>query len=111
MSQTSSRVGWNGGLGGWAEGQCRGFMDFALFIHSAQYAEYRYCALRPYSLLFLPIMCNTLDSYYALPPFLFYLSQKTPLWLASIIVFLLRSNSRASYVEGGLKGMTGNINN
>ncbi|MCX7113375.1 MAG: hypothetical protein NTX45_25355 [Proteobacteria bacterium] len=22
-----------------------GFMHFALFIHSAQYAEYRYCAL------------------------------------------------------------------
>ncbi|MCX7112858.1 MAG: hypothetical protein NTX45_22615, partial [Proteobacteria bacterium] len=32
------RVGWNGGLGGWAERQCRGYMDFALFIHSAQYA-------------------------------------------------------------------------
>ena len=26
--------------------QCPGFMDFALFFHSAQYAEYRYCALR-----------------------------------------------------------------
>ena len=25
--------------------QSRGFMDFALFIHSAQYAEYHYCAL------------------------------------------------------------------
>jgi len=24
-----------------------GFMDFALFIHSAQYAEYRYCAYLP----------------------------------------------------------------
>jgi len=30
MSQTSTRVGWNGGLGGWAGRQCRGFMDFAL---------------------------------------------------------------------------------
>ncbi|MEI7868119.1 MAG: hypothetical protein WCI11_09515 [Candidatus Methylumidiphilus sp.] len=40
MSQTSSRVGWNGGLSGWAERQCRGFMGFALFIHPAQ------CGLR-----------------------------------------------------------------
>ncbi|MEI7866810.1 MAG: hypothetical protein WCI11_02880 [Candidatus Methylumidiphilus sp.] len=47
MSQTSSRVGWNGGLGGWAERQCRVFMDFALFLHPAQYAASRYCALRP----------------------------------------------------------------
>ena len=45
MSQTTTRVGWNGGLGGWAERQCRGFMNFALFIHLPQYAEYRYCAL------------------------------------------------------------------
>ena len=45
LCQTSTRVGWNGGLGGWARRQCRNFMDFALFIHSAQYAEYRYCAL------------------------------------------------------------------
>ena len=36
MSQTSTRVGWNGGLGGWEADGCRGFMDFALFIHSAQ---------------------------------------------------------------------------
>ncbi|GEM_PF-4765794 len=33
---------------GWAEIRCRAFMDFALFSHSAQYAEYRYCALRPW---------------------------------------------------------------
>ena len=42
--QTSTRVGWNGGLGGWAMRQCRGFMDFALFNHLAQYAKCRYCA-------------------------------------------------------------------
>ena len=30
MSQTSTRVGWNGGLGGWAERQSRVFMAFAL---------------------------------------------------------------------------------
>ncbi len=40
MSQTSTRVGWNGGLGWWAMKQCRRFMDFVLFIPSAQYAEY-----------------------------------------------------------------------
>ena len=51
--QTSTRVGWNGGLGGWAERQCRGFMDFALFLHSAEYAEYHYCAL--------PCLHNTYD--------------------------------------------------
>ncbi|MCX7112755.1 MAG: hypothetical protein NTX45_22060 [Proteobacteria bacterium] len=31
MSQTSSRVGWNGGLGWWAERQCREDIDFALY--------------------------------------------------------------------------------
>jgi len=34
--------------GGWAERQCRVLMEFALFIHPAQFAEYRYCALLPY---------------------------------------------------------------
>ncbi len=38
MSQTSTRVGWNGGLGGWVRRQCWGYMDFAPFIHSPQYA-------------------------------------------------------------------------
>ncbi|MEI7869843.1 MAG: hypothetical protein WCI11_18300 [Candidatus Methylumidiphilus sp.] len=32
-------------LGWWAEKQCRVFMGFALFIHPAQYAASRYCAL------------------------------------------------------------------
>jgi len=41
----------DGGLGGWAGRQCHGFMDFALFIHSAQYAEYRYCALPRFTLI------------------------------------------------------------
>ena len=30
------RVGWNGGLGGWAGRHGHGFIDFAHFIHSAQ---------------------------------------------------------------------------
>ena len=30
--QTSTRVGWNGGVGGWAERQCRGFSAFALCL-------------------------------------------------------------------------------
>ena len=55
MSQTSTRVGWNGGLGGWAERQCRGFMDFALFLVSAQYAEYRYCALPRFEVCWVAI--------------------------------------------------------
>jgi hypothetical protein len=29
----------------WTDTPSRAFMDFALFLHSAQYAEYRYCAL------------------------------------------------------------------
>ena len=48
MSQTSSRDGWNGGLGWWAVRQGRGFMNFALFIHSAQYAELCYYAFSAY---------------------------------------------------------------
>jgi len=32
MSQTFTRVGWNGGLGGWAERQCREPMDFTLCL-------------------------------------------------------------------------------
>jgi len=46
MSQTFTRVGWNGGLGGWAERQCRGFIDFALLsirrnTRQADIAPYR----------------------------------------------------------------------
>ena len=61
MSQTSSRVGWNGGLGWWAMGQCRGFTDFALFIHSAQYAAgplLRPMALTPLHSLFILLFCE-----------------------------------------------------
>ena len=31
-------------LGVWTMKQYWGFIDFALFLHSVQYAEYRYCA-------------------------------------------------------------------
>jgi len=34
MSQASSRVGWNGGLGWWEVGESRGCMAFALGFYS-----------------------------------------------------------------------------
>ena len=46
MSQTSSRVGWNGGLGWWAKRQGRGLMDFALFFPFG--AIRRSTAIEPY---------------------------------------------------------------
>ena len=43
-TQTSTRVDWNGGLVWLADRECRGFIDLALFFHSAQCLEYRYTA-------------------------------------------------------------------
>jgi hypothetical protein len=48
MSQTLARVGWNGGLGEWADKQCRDFMDFALLSIRRNTRRSRYCALRPF---------------------------------------------------------------
>ena len=53
MSQTSTRVGWNGGLGCWAERQCRAFMDFALYYSSGAIRGRAARALRPYNIKFV----------------------------------------------------------
>ena len=46
-TQTSARVGWNGGLGGWAERQCRGSWNLLLlFIRR----NTRQAAIAPYGL-------------------------------------------------------------
>ncbi len=57
--QTSTRVGWNGGLGGWAERQCRLFINIAHFFIRR---NTRITAIAPYSVIIQDNSNNSLTA-------------------------------------------------